>query len=63
VITINERLCDKLYVARKLIFEFNDSYNSVDADTLSGYIRKAWDKKVDTKIREEVDNGLTLSER
>lgn len=26
------------------------------------YIKKAWDKTVDTIIRQEVDNGLTLSE-
>jgi site-specific recombinase XerD len=59
---INERLYDKLHIARKLIVELGDSINSVDADTLSGYIRKAWDKKVETKIREEVENGITLSE-
>ncbi|MCM4168434.1 Tyrosine recombinase XerC [Arenibacter antarcticus] len=58
----NENIYDKLHIARKLIVELGDSINSINADTLVGYIRKAWDKKVDTKIREEVDNGLTLSE-
>ena len=44
------------------IAELGDSINSVDADTLAGYIRKAWDKKVDTKNREDVDDGITLSQ-
>lgn len=44
------------------IAELGDSINSVDADTLAGYIWKAWDKKVDTKIREDVDDGITLSQ-
>jgi len=58
----NEKIYDKLHTAHKLIVELGDSINSVDADSLVGYIRKAWDKKVDTKIRDEVDNGLTLSQ-
>jgi integrase len=58
----NEKIYDKLHAAHKLIVELGDSINSVDADTLVVYIRKAWDKKVDTKIRDEVDNGLTLSQ-
>ncbi len=58
----NEKIYDKLHAAHKLIVELGDSINSVDADTLVGYIRKAWDKKVDTKIRDDVDNGITLSQ-
>ena len=58
----NEEIYEKLHMAHMLIAELGDSINSVDADTLVGYIRKAWDKKVDTKNREDVDDGITLSQ-
>ena len=59
---INENIYDQLYIARKLITELGKSINSVDCNMLVELIKKAWDKKVDTKIRQEVDNRLTLSE-
>ncbi|SHG15903.1 hypothetical protein SAMN03080594_11523 [Arenibacter palladensis] len=39
-----------------------DSINSIDVDTLVQYIHQAWDKKVDTKIRDDIDIGITLGE-
>lgn len=59
---INESIYDKLHIARKLIVGLGESINSIDSDILVEYIKKAWDKTVDTKIRQEVDNGLTLSD-
>lgn len=59
---INESIYDKLHIARKLIVGLGESINSIDSDILVEYIKKSWDKTVDTKIRQEVDNGLTLSD-
>ncbi|ASO04651.1 tyrosine-type recombinase/integrase [Arenibacter algicola] len=59
---INESIYDKLHIARKVIVGLGESINSIDSDILVEYIKKAWDKTVDTKIRQEVDNGLTLSD-
>ncbi len=59
---VNEIIYDKLHIARKLIVELGESINSIDSDILVEYIKKAWDKTVDTKIRQEVENGLTLSD-
>ena len=58
----NEKMYDQLHTAHKLITDIGDSINSVDVDTLVQYIHQAWDKKVDTKIRDDVDNGITLGE-
>ncbi|RAJ15918.1 tyrosine-type recombinase/integrase [Arenibacter echinorum] len=58
----NESIYDKLHIARKLIVDLGESIEGLDPDVLVEYIRKAWDKKVVTKIREEVHNGMTLSE-
>ena len=58
----NEKIYDQLHTAHKLITNIGDSIDSLDADTLVQYIRLAWDKKVDTKIRDDVDNGITLGE-
>src|SRR5690606_7938844 len=58
---INESIYDQLHIARKLILDLGESINSIDSDMLVVNIKKAWDKKIDTKIRQEIDNGLTLS--
>ena len=52
---INGRLYDKFPIARKIMVELGDSIHSFAADALAGFIQKAWDKKVDTTIRPEVD--------
>ncbi|MCM4164626.1 MULTISPECIES: site-specific integrase [unclassified Arenibacter] len=58
----NEKIYDQLHIAHKIITDIGDSIDSVDAGTLVQYLRLAWDKKVDTKIRDDVDNGITLGE-
>jgi len=59
---VNEIIYDKLYIARKFIVELGDSIDLIGPDILVGFIRKAWDKSGDINIRQEVENGLTLSE-
>lgn len=59
---INESIYDKLHIARKVIVGLGESINAIDSDILVEYIKKAWDKTVDTKMRQEVENGLTLSD-
>ncbi|GBF17985.1 MULTISPECIES: tyrosine-type recombinase/integrase [Arenibacter] len=59
---VNEIIYDKLHIARKLIVELDESIDLIGPDILVGFIRKAWKKTNDITIRQEVENGLTLSE-
>lgn len=59
---VNEIIYDKLHIARKFIVELGDSIDLIGPDILVGFIRKAWDKSGDINVRQEVENGLTLSE-
>ncbi|WP_299111185.1 site-specific integrase [uncultured Winogradskyella sp.] len=59
---INKALYEKLHSAKSLINELGDTLNQITVDRLVENIKKIWDDKLDSKIKKDLSNEITLEE-
>ncbi|REE07672.1 MULTISPECIES: tyrosine-type recombinase/integrase [Winogradskyella] len=59
---INKALYEKLHSAKTLINELGDTLNQITVDTLVENIKKIWDDKLDSKVKKDLSNEITIAE-
>lgn len=59
---INKAIYEKLHSAKSIINKLGDTLNSISANTLVENIKKSWDDKLDSKIKKDLSNEITLTE-
>lgn len=59
---INKANYQKLHSAKNLIDELGDTLNIIDVDVLVENIKNSWDEKLDSKIKKNLSNSITLNE-
>ncbi|MDT0690466.1 site-specific integrase [Salegentibacter sp. F188] len=60
--TINKSNYNKLHAAKSLIIELGKTINDIDVDRLVECIKEKWDKKLDSELRRNLDNEVTINE-
>ncbi len=59
---VNKAIYEKLHTAKSIINKLGDALNSISADTLVDNIKKSWDDKLDSKVKKDLSNEITLAE-
>lgn len=59
---INKELNEKLYSAKSIIDKLGKTINNISVDVLVENIKESWDKKLDSDLRKNLSNDISLSE-
>tara|TARA_B100002049_G_scaffold215633_1_gene181092 strand:- start:9920 stop:11065 length:1146 start_codon:yes stop_codon:yes gene_type:complete len=59
---INIELYDKLHIAKSIINSLGDTLQNITADVLIGNIKKAWDDALDSELKKNLSNPLTIND-
>ncbi|SDD88067.1 Site-specific recombinase XerD [Pricia antarctica] len=59
---VNSAIYEKLHSAKSIINKLGDTLSSISADTLVENIKKSWDDKLDSKVKKDLSNEITLAE-
>jgi len=59
---INKELNDKLYSAKSIIDKLGKVINEISVDVLIENIKESWDKKLDSDLKKNLSNEISLSE-
>ncbi len=60
--TINKELNAKLYLVKSLIDSLGKTLNEITVDVLIENIKEVWDKKLDSNLKKNLSNEITLSD-
>lgn len=60
--TINKELNAKLYSVKSLIDSLGKTLNEITVDVLIENIKEVWDKKLDSNLKKNLSNEITLSD-
>lgn len=60
--SINRNLYNKLHIAKSIINELGDTINAINVDTLVAHIKQAWDKELQSDLKTNLSNEISLSE-
>lgn len=59
---INVKLYEKLHSAKSLINSLGDTLDNISVDTLIEHIKRAWDDALDSDLKKNLSNPLTINE-
>jgi site-specific recombinase XerD len=59
---INEKICDQLYKAQKLINELGEELSTISVDSLIEHIKLAWHEEEGSVTKRKINNSLSLQE-
>ncbi|GAA4272030.1 site-specific integrase [Aquimarina gracilis] len=59
---INIKLYDKLHTAKSIINQLGDTINNITVDVLVENIKKMWDNSLDSDLKRNLSNTITINE-
>ncbi|WP_114492420.1 tyrosine-type recombinase/integrase [Candidatus Ulvibacter alkanivorans] len=59
---VNVELYDKLHAAKSIINELGDTIDNIGVDILIENIKKTWDNSLDSELKKNLSNPLTINE-
>ena len=57
---INTLIYNKLHSAKSTIYSLGDTINIISVDTLVENIKKCWEEQLDSKVKKDLSNEITL---